>query len=705
MPTGGALTDEADRRARTTSVGQLGLSRLAQLALTVTDDAVFALDHDDRFTFVNDAAEVLLRRPRMGLLGSELWSTYPELWRTEFQDRYREVALTRRAVEFEAPHPSGDTWYEVRAFPYDEGVVVFWRDVAERHRLEEAHHDLTRTLVAILDALPLPTVLLSADGTVRRANQAWDHQAAPRRAALGEDGRNYFEALAASARAGRPDCARLLDALRSLVAGTVPQVLHDHSFVVDGQVRWNQVQATRVAGSSDIVVIHLDVTERVLAADAEAARARRDGLTGLPNRMRLLEVLEERLASPERGFAVLFLDLDGFKTVNDSLGHDVGDRLICDVATRLELVVADDELLARLGGDEFVLVVAAERADEGIERVQAALRDPFDVAGLCLPLSVSIGIAHAGEDHTRPADLLRDADAAMYVAKAAGRDRSHTFTRDLRHRAHDRLEVVEGLGRALREGELELHYQPITDLGTGLVDGVEALMRWRHPRRGLVGPAAFIPVAEETGLIVEMSRWALHEAARQAEQWRRTGLDLAVGVNVSAAHFTTGTLVTDVVDALDATGLTQGSLVLEITETSVARSDGLAEAQLHRLREIGVRIAIDDFGSGYSSLGRLAAFPVDEIKFDSSLLRRADTPREAAVLRSIVEAVVAVADAMGVETLAEGIETEAQRTAAQAMGCRRAQGFLFSRPLIAADVLPTLTEARSPTGTRADDPA
>ena len=209
-------------------------------------------------------------------------------------------------------------------------------------------------------------------------------------------------------------------------------------------------------------------------------------------------------------------------------------------------------------------------------------------------------------------------------------------------------------------------------------------MRWRHPRRGLLSPAAFIPAAEETGLIVDMSRWALHEAGRQAQEWREIGLHLAVGVNISAEHFTTGTLVSDVVETLEATGLTASALVLELTETSVARSYAEAVRQLHPLREIGVRIAIDDFGSGYSSLTRLASFPVDEIKFDGSLLRQCDDSREAGVLRSIVRAVVAVAEAIGVETLAEGIETDAQRCAAIEMGCRRAQGYLFARPQPAA---------------------
>ncbi|HEU5152117.1 MAG TPA: EAL domain-containing protein [Iamia sp.] len=673
--------------------GHVTMARLAQLAVAVTSDAIFALDADWRFTFVNDAAEILLRRPRTGLLGAELWSSYPDLRHSTFGERYRAAAASQEATTFEAYYAPHGAWYEVRLYPHDDGLVVFLRDVEERHRLEEAREDLTRTTTSVLHALPIPTVLLAADGRIRRANQAWDDIPQAAGSCLAGEAPNYFTALEATI-AGGLDQGRtaLLADLRALVAGDVRIVSHDVSVEHEGETHWTQIQATRVEGSDDIVVTHLDVTDRIQAADVEARRARRDDLTGLPNRTRLLEELQVRLRDREvRPLAVLFLDLDGFKTVNDSLGHDVGDQLIRDVAAKLLAVVGEGELLARLGGDEFVLVVDAAVATERAEVVRRALRGPFDVAGLRLPLSVSVGIARAGADHERPEDVLRDADAAMYAAKASGRDRSHEFTGDLRVRAHDRLEVVEGLGRALRDDELELHYQPIADLRSGVVDGVEALMRWRHPRRGLLSPAAFIPAAEETGLIVDMSRWALHQAGRQAQEWRELGLDLAVGVNISAEHFTTGTLVDDVVDTLGATGLTASSLVLELTETSIARSYTEAVRQLHQLREIGVRIAIDDFGSGYSSLTRLASFPVDEIKFDGSLLRQCDDSHEAAVLRSIVRAVVAVAEAIGVQTLAEGIETDAQRGAAIEMGCRRAQGFLIARPQPADRLLALLT--------------
>lgn len=677
------------------ATGQVNLSRLAQMALTVTTDAVIAVDHDRRFAFVNDAAELLLRRPRAGLIGTDIWTAFPALHGSDLEAGYDEATRSGDEVTFESFHPPTATWYEVRLFPFGGGLVVFGRNIEERRRLEAAREDLVRTTASVLDALPLPTVLLAVDGTVCRTNRAWDAIAPADRCGVAADGPrpNYLvsleEAVASGTDGGR---SQLLADLRALVSGGRGSVSHDVSCTTHGVTRWTQVEAARVEGSDHIVVVHLDVTDRVLAADAEAARARRDDLTGLPNRMRLLEELQVRLHDRlDRPVAVLFLDLDGFKTVNDSLGHDVGDQLIQDVAAKLQAVAGDGELLARLGGDEFVLAVDADDAGARADAVRRALRGPFDVGGLRLPLSVSVGIARAGPDHDRPEDVLRDADAAMYAAKASGRDRSHEFTTDLRVQARDRLEVVEGLGRALRHDELELHYQPTADLRTGGVDGVEALMRWRHPRRGLLAPATFLPAAEETGLIVDMSRWALHEVARQAQEWGRLGLDLAVRVNISAEHFTTGTLVSDVVDTIEVSGMAAGSLVLELTETSIAQSYREAVRQLDALRQLGVRIAIDGFGSGYSSLTRLATLPVDELKFDGQFLRGGADAREAAILGRIVQAVVAVADAIGVDTLADGIETDTQHRAAIEMGCRRAQGTFFSRPIPGPEVLSRLT--------------
>ncbi|QXC62189.1 EAL domain-containing protein [Aquihabitans sp. G128] len=258
--------------------------------------------------------------------------------------------------------------------------------------------------------------------------------------------------------------------------------------------------------------------------------------------------------------------------------------------------------------------------------------------------------------------------------------------------------MVGGLSRAQREGELELHYQPIVVLATGVIDAVEGLMRWNHPTRGFLTPAAFIPIAEETGAIVDMGRWALQDASRQCAGWERAGLPLGVSVNISAEHFAAGTLVDDVLGAVEGAGIAARHLVLELTETAIARNFADAIAQLTELRTAGVRIAIDDFGSGYSSLGRLASFPVDFLKFDASLIRESGDSRETAVLRGIVSAVVAIAEAIGVSTLAEGIETENQRLAAMELGCTRGQGYLLARPQPAAGIAELVRASREVPG-------
>ena len=450
--------------------------------------------------------------------------------------------------------------------------------------------------------------------------------------------------------------------------------------------------------ASGLVVFFRDVNER-RDNDAERARlaehswhrARHDELTGLPNRLRVLEHLAALLVRRRdvETIALLFLDIDGFKSVNDSLGHAVGDQLLRDLADRLRRDIGPDDLLARHGGDEFLVVVEpcdAAAAEALADRIQRVLAEPFDVAGSELPLSASIGIAFAARDHAGPEELIADADTAMYAAKRAGKARSLPFTPELRVTARQRLEVVGGMSGALRNGELELHYQPVAHLATGTVEAVEALMRWNHPTRGLLTPAAFIPIAEETGAIVAMGRWALGAAAAQAVAWQAEGVDLSVAVNISAEHFATGTLPADVHRALDAAGLDAHRLVLELTETAIARNYADAVEQLHRLRRSGVRVAIDDFGAGYSSLARLASSPVDVLKFDASLFKVPDDSREQAVLGGIVQAVAAISESIGVETVAEGIETAAQLERARDLGCSRGQGYHIARPMPAGSV-------------------
>jgi diguanylate cyclase (GGDEF)-like protein len=381
--------------------------------------------------------------------------------------------------------------------------------------------------------------------------------------------------------------------------------------------------------------------------------------------------------------------VDGFKDVNDTLGHEVGDHLLRELAGRLTSRTRTEDTVGRLGGDEFVVLCRSCDVDGALalaERFQSTFDEPFRLAGRSARLTVSIGVATASAEDTgvRSTDLVRDADLAMYAAKAAGRNRVRVFSPELRAAVEQRVLVAEELREAIDTGQLVLHYQPVLYLPTGEVTGVEALVRWQHPRRGLLMPCDFIPLAEQNGIIVPLTRWVLGEAARQTAIWEQAGLPLLTGVNISAAHFATGTLVSDVGDALAAAGLAPERLVLELTETSVAEDPLRAAAQFAQLRISGVEVSIDDFGSGFSSLSQLVSIPAGILKLDRSLIAGSEHRRRESA--AAIAAVVGLARACGMRSLAEGVETADQLALAQELGCTYAQGHHIARPMPAADV-------------------
>jgi diguanylate cyclase (GGDEF)-like protein len=428
----------------------------------------------------------------------------------------------------------------------------------------------------------------------------------------------------------------------------------------------------------------LDVTARREAEEQLRHQAFHDPLTGLANRALFTDRVEHALVLGGRtgtGVAVLFLDLDDFKAINDSLGHVAGDRLLAAAGGRLRETLSPAYTVARLGGDEFAILVedpnAPTAALDAAERLIAALETPFELEGREVFVTASVGIALGGEAD----ELLRSADVAMYRAKAGGKAQYVVYTPRMDEDLVGRLELVSDLRRARVEEDFVLHYQPVVDLVTGAVHGVEALVRWQHPTRGLVSPGDFVPLAEETGRIVELGRWVLGEACRQAARWRGQlpGVrSLAVSVNVSTRQVRRSVLVDDVQAALAESGLPPEALVLELTESVLARRREELTAVLEEVAALGVRIALDDFGTGYSSLSLLQDLPVDSLKVDRSFVRDLDTsPRRAGFVRAIVD----LADALGVTVIAEGVETEAQVAELRRLGCRVGQGFLFARPL------------------------
>src|SRR5688500_1871593 len=425
-----------------------------------------------------------------------------------------------------------------------------------------------------------------------------------------------------------------------------------------------------------------------------------DALTGLPNRSlfteRLRHAMRRAARHPDDLFAVLFLDLDRFKDVNDNLGHFSGDELLRAVARRLEACIRPEDTVARLSGDEFAILLESitDTSDAGrvAERIEEALSFPINLGGAEVTTSASMGIVTSSMSHEQPEQLLRSADMAMYRAKAAGRARYEMFDRAMHSDALARLQLETDLRRAVDQGEFRLHYQPLVSLRTGRVTGLEALVRWEHPERGLVQPAGFIAIAEETGLIVPIGRWVLVEACRQMKQWhashpRKT--PLTIGVNLSVKQFSQPDLLDQITHALETTELPPSALRLEITESAIIDKGTYAIAVLTQIRDLGVQVYLDDFGTGYSSLSYLHGLPIDAIKIDRAFVSSMDTNEKN--LR-LVRTVLTLSEIVGVRAEAEGISTSEQLRELRSLNCEQGQGYLFSAP-ITRDAVSDLLDA------------
>ena len=431
---------------------------------------------------------------------------------------------------------------------------------------------------------------------------------------------------------------------------------------------------------------HEDITERQRSEGRIAHMARHDALTDLPNRVLLRERLEHELKRVKRGecLAVLCLDLDQFKAVNDALGHPIGDELLKLVADRLRGCTREPDTVARLGGDEFAIIMTqmqeATDAAALAKRIRDLIVKPYQIEGHQIVTDISIGISVAPFDAVDADPLLRNADMALYGAKADGRGTYRFYELEMNTRMKTRRELEMDLRKALVSKEFELHYQPLVNLKSNEVNAFEALLRWNHPKRGLVSPADFIPVAEETGLIVPLGEWVLKSACYEAVDWPD---DIKVAVNLSPAQLNNRNLLNVVIGALAETGLPARKLQLEITETVLLHNTFGTLQTLHELRKLGVQIALDDFGTGYSSLSYLRSFPFDKIKIDRSFIQDLSNGSEPV---AIVQAVANLAKCLNMTSTAEGVETQQQMDILQSMGCTEMQGYLFSRARPAKEI-------------------
>lgn len=682
------------------------LGRTHRALLDRSPDAIATTDADGLVTLWSDGAAAMFGRTEALLIGQSLGVIMPERYRaahgagivrTAASDRRRVAGQTVEVHGLRADGTEFPIELSLGRWEDDDGTqhyTAIIRDITARKQATDALRASEARFRAVFDYAAVGIAVADVQGLILETNPAFGTLLGYTADELrGRTSRDF----------STPEDAHLAEnAVRDLVTGVRNSTTVDTRYIgKDGQLLWGSLTLSRIddalsdatvtsdapADAAGIVVMLQDVTARKTLEAELTHQAFHDALTGLANRALFLDRVAHALArAPRSGrrVAVLFLDLDNFKTVNDSLGHVEGDRLLIIAAKRLATCVRAGDTIARLGGDEFaVLVEDANVPGDAIalaERITAAFTAPFPLGGSPLVATASVGIATSVHSAT-PDGLLRNADAAMYRAKAEGKGGYAMFEPAMHVAALMRLQLDSELRQAIDANEFELEYQPIVRLDTGKITSVEALVRWRHPERGTVAPGAFIAAAEETGIIVPLGRWVLRDACMQGQRWRDAyadGSPLGVTVNLSGQQLRSPDIYDDVRAALDVSGLDPARLVLEITESVLMRHTEVTLAKLRAFKSLGVRLAIDDFGTGYSSLAYLQRFPIDILKIDKAFVDGVADGESDAV---IAQTILALGKALGLRCVAEGVEREEQREALLTLGCEFAQGYLFAPSL------------------------
>jgi diguanylate cyclase (GGDEF)-like protein/PAS domain S-box-containing protein len=677
----GAVQEIAPRGSRFATLLRMG-------AALSSGEAFVTIDANGQYTFLNEQAERLLGSDTQQLLGRRLWNSFQKTVRLRLEEQFRAACAKGARMDFEELDARLAHWFEVRAFPFAGGMAAHLRDVTGRRKAQEQLRLLEGSISRLNDI-----VIITEAGPFSEPGPriVFVNEAFERRTGYSRD-----EVVGRSPRflQGPNSQRRALDQIRAALEEWRPARVDLINYKKNGEPYWVDLDVSPVWDKqrklTHWVAVGRDVTERKLAEEKIQHLAFYDALTKLPNRQLLMDRLHAALSDPgrPREGALMFIDLDNFKVLNDTLGHQKGDTLLQLVAERLRSCVAKGDTVARLGGDEFVILLEnrgdkpldpAKGARAVAERILAALGEPYVLPGYLHHSTCSIGVTLFGQTDRTVSELLKQADLAMYQAKNAGRNTVCFFDPEMQAVVSANAALASDLRQAWRETQFLIDYQP--QVGEdGRMIGVEALLRWKHPQRGMVPPDQFIAAAEETSLIIPIGRWVLDQACAQIAAWeeRPERRHLTVAVNVSVRQFRHPEFVDEVMSAIEHSGIQPHKLKLELTESLLADGIDVTIAKMGRLKAMGVTLSLDDFGIGYSSLSYLKRLPLDQLKIDREFVKDILIDANDA---AIAKAVIHLAHSLDLDVIAEGVETEAQREFLARQGCHSYQGYLFCRPL------------------------